>query len=194
MIERTRDHSSGSCARTHQTFGSVNPVSAGFAASSISRLAPTRSIIARHSSCVRWSHQISAGRTTSPAASNSTRPCICPLSPIAAISLAVAFAFIRHSAIAPRAARHQSRGSCSAHPNSGDDIGACSAVAAPNTRPASSSSTARVPPVPTSIPKSFVAILCRFASSNELGCAILFLLDFKTNRALSGSERFRNRL
>src|SRR5229473_666635 len=181
MIERTRDQISGSCARTHQIFGSVKPVSAGFATNSINRLAPTRSVIARHSSSVRWSHQISAGRNTSPAASSSTKPCICPLSPTAETSARVAPASVKHSATATQVARHQSRGSCSAQPNSGDAISACSAVAAPSTRPASSSSTARVPPVPTSIPKSLVVILRRLPSSNELGRAILVLLDSKTN-------------
>src|SRR5713226_7026217 len=184
MIERTRDQIRGSCAHTHQIFGSVKPVSAGFATNSINRLAPTRSVIARHSSSVRWSHQISAGRTASPAASSSTKPCICPLSPMAETSARVAPASVKHSAIARHAARHQSRGSCSAQPNSGDAISACSAVAAPSTRPASSSSTARVPPVPTSIPKSLVAILRRLPSSNELGRAILFLLECKTNRPI----------
>src|SRR6266403_6121526 len=181
MIERTRDQIRGSCARTHQIFDSVKPVSAGFATNSINRLAPTRSVIARHSSSVRWSHQISAGRNTSPAASSSTKPCICPLSPTAETSARVAPASVKHSATATQVARHQSRGSCSAQPNSGDAISACSAVAAPSTRPASSSSTARVPPVPTSIPKSLVAILRRLPSSNELGRAILVLLDSKTN-------------
>ena len=184
MIERTRDQVCGSCARTHHIFGSVKPVSAGFATSSISRFAPTRSVIVRHSSSVRWSHQISAGRNTSPAASNSTRPCICPLRPMAETSAPVAPASVRHSPTATQAARHQSRGSCSAQPNSGDDISACSAVAAPSTCPASSSNTARVPPVPTSIPKSLVAILRHFPSSNELGRAILFLLHCKTNRPI----------
>src|SRR5216684_5208827 len=181
MIERTRDQIRGSCARTHQIFGSVKPVSAGFATNSINRLAPTRSVIARHSSSVRWSHQISAGRNTSPAASSSTKPCICPLSPTARTSAPVAPASVKHSATATQVARHQSLGSCSAQPNSGDAISACSAVAAPSTRPASSTSTARVPPVPTSIPKSLVAILRRLPSSNELGRAILVLLDSKTN-------------
>ncbi len=194
MIERTRDQSSGSCARTHQIFGSVNPVSAGFATRSMRRFAPTCSVMARHSSSVLWSHQIGAGRTTSPAASSSTRPCICPLRPIAAISPASVLALDKHSAIATQAARHQSRGSCSAQPNCGDTIGACSAVAEPNTRPASSSSTARVPPVPTSIPRSFVVILRGFPSSNELSRAILFSLDCKTNGRFAESGSADNRL
>ena len=61
-------------------------------------------------------------------------------------------------ASAPRTAspvaRHQSRGSCSAQPGRGDANAACSEVADPRMRPRSSSRSARVPPVPTSMPRS----------------------------------------
>ena len=56
--------------------------------------------------------------------------------------------------MASQVARHQSRGSCSAHPVSGEAKGACSAVREATTVPCPSMSTARVPPVPTSIPNN----------------------------------------
>src|SRR5713101_8932707 len=102
------------------------------------------------------------GLSTSPGASSNTKPCICPVTPMPEMSPPLAPAFVIHSRIAEQAARHQSRGSCSAQPTLDDDIRACSAVAAPSTRPVSSSSTARVPLVPTSIPRSFVVILLAF--------------------------------
>jgi hypothetical protein len=51
------------------------------------------------------------------------------------------------------AARHQSRGSCSAQPGSGLAKLACSSVPEARTTPCSSRMTARVPLVPTSMPR-----------------------------------------
>ena len=58
------------------------------------------------------------------------------------------------SRIALRQARHQSSGSCSAHAGRGDANGACSAVADASSAPSSPTSTAREPPVPTSMPRA----------------------------------------
>src|SRR6516164_666932 len=54
------------------------------------------------------------------------------------------------------AARHQSRGSCSAQPGSGLANGSCSAVPEERMRPLSSTRIARVPPVPTSMPRKWI--------------------------------------
>src|SRR6266568_1925010 len=56
------------------------------------------------------------------------------------------------------AARHQSRGSCSAHPVWAEANATCSTVAEVVTRPSVSTTTARVPPVPTSIPRNFILL------------------------------------
>src|SRR5258708_15004235 len=101
-------------------------------------------------------------------APSNTNPCMCPPTPTPELAPPLAPAFVIHSRIAEQAARHQSSGSCSAQPTLEDDIGACSAVAAPSTRPASSSSTARVPPVPTSIPRSFVVIVLAFSLCRQI--------------------------
>src|ERR1700682_114781 len=58
-----------------------------------------------------------------------------------------------------RAARHQSGGCCSAQPICGEDIGWGSGGVEPTTRPEGSSNTARVPPVPMSIPSNLVVML-----------------------------------
>src|SRR5216684_5194768 len=114
------------------------------------------------------------GRSTSPRASSNTRPCICPVTPMPAMSPLVAPAFVMHSRIAEQATRHQSSGSCSAQPTLGDDIGACSAVAALSTRPVSSSSTARVPLVPTSIPRSLAVIVLAFTGKTLIREIVFF--------------------
>src|SRR5437764_5943572 len=56
--------------------------------------------------------------------------------------------------MASRAARHQSAGSCSAHPMCSEWMGACSLEQEVMTWPARLTSTARVPPVPTSMPRN----------------------------------------
>src|SRR5487761_1644933 len=57
------------------------------------------------------------------------------------------------------AARHQSSGSCSAHPAKVERKGACSADSEATTLPDASTRTARVPPVPTSIPRKCKILL-----------------------------------
>ena len=64
----------------------MKPVSARLPVRAISRSSPMRSSISAHSAPVRWSFQRIAGRSTRSAASRATRPCICPESPIPAIS------------------------------------------------------------------------------------------------------------
>ena len=70
-----------------------------------------------------------AGRTTSPASSSSTAPCIWPERPTARIDDGLDSARRQRSRMASRLARHQSSGSCSAQAVCGDVNGACSAVA-----------------------------------------------------------------
>ncbi len=53
---------------------------------------------------------------------------------------------------------HQSCGSCSAQPLRGDAKGSCSWIADAMTAPDSSMRRARVPPVPTSMPSSLIAL------------------------------------
>src|SRR5215831_4914884 len=55
------------------------------------------------------------------------------------------------------AARHQSSGSCSAQPGCDVRNGACSLEAPLISLPFSSTTTARVPPVPTSMPRNHIA-------------------------------------
>ena len=78
-----RAQTSGSWSRTHTSFGAVNPVSASLPVISISRSGPTAARMASHSAAVRWSFHRIAGRRTSPAASSRTSPCIWPVSPTA---------------------------------------------------------------------------------------------------------------
>src|SRR5579864_1787397 len=98
------------------------------------------------------------GRSTTPFLSSNTRPCIWPVRPMPRISSAPVLPLWRHCGIARHAVRHQSCGSCSAQPMCGELIAACSHVAELSTRPVWSSKTARVPPVPTSMPRSFIAM------------------------------------
>src|SRR6185312_2512382 len=82
----------------------------------MSRAAPIFSVSSIHCFSVRTSHQMSAGRTGSPAASSVTAPCICPEKPTHAILSLETFAWASALRTAIPQARHQSRGSCSAHP------------------------------------------------------------------------------
>ena len=111
-----RANVSGSWRRSQSSFGAVKPVSARLPVSAIRRSSPTRSSISAHSAAVRWSFQRIAGRSTRSSASSTTRPCICPESPIAAGSTSSA-------ASARCAACHQSSGSCSDQPGCGIDSG-----------------------------------------------------------------------
>src|SRR4029077_12936473 len=63
-------------------------------------------------------------------------------------------------------ARHQSSGCCSAQPILGEANGACSSVADANTAPCRLISRARVPPVPTSMPKTYM-LRCPCLDSNR---------------------------
>ena len=77
--------------------------------------ARSRSSISAHSAAVRPSFQRIAGRITRSSSSSTTRPCICPESPIRPGRDA--------RASAACAARHQSSGSCSAQPGRGVESG-----------------------------------------------------------------------
>lgn len=102
---------------------------------------------------VRWSHQISAGRMTSSFSSSRTAPCIWPEKPTQAIDSAGRPEACSALRTAMAAARHQSCGSCSAQPGSALAKLACSSVPEARTAPCSSRMTARVPLVPTSMPR-----------------------------------------
>src|SRR5215813_3468380 len=64
--------------------------------------------------------------------------------------------FDKTARIAATDARHQSSGSCSAHPVCGEANGTCSIVSDATICPALSIRTARDPPVPTSIPRQYI--------------------------------------
>jgi len=58
-------------------------------------------------------------------------------------------------------ARHQSSGRCSAHSDLREAKGTCSSVADATMRPSSPMTKARVPPVPTSMPRRYCAMVRR---------------------------------
>src|SRR5258708_36192134 len=93
------------------------------------------------------------GLSTSPCASSNTKPCICPVTPIPEMSPPLAPAFVIHSRIAEQAARHQSRGSCSAQPTLDDDIGGGAPRAPPPTPPPSPPTPPPAPPRPPPHPR-----------------------------------------
>jgi hypothetical protein len=93
-----------------------------------------------------------AGRMTASLSSRKTAPCIWPVRPIPATSVATSFA-TRATTI--RVASHQSSGFCSDQPGCGENRG-YSAVASASTRPASSIARHRAPVVPMSSPSSAV--------------------------------------
>jgi hypothetical protein len=90
---------------------------------------------------------------TSSFSSSKTAPCIWPESPTAAMDSAARPEACSALRTARAAARHQSRGSCSAQPGCGLAKLACSSVPEARTAPCSSRIAARVPLVPTSIPR-----------------------------------------
>src|SRR6266545_3344793 len=104
---------SGSWSRTHTSLGAVNPVRASLPVIAISRSGPTAWRIASHSAPVRWSFHRMAGRSTSPARSSSTAPCICPVNPIATTSSPATPDDPRAAWMTAVAPFHQRRGSCS---------------------------------------------------------------------------------
>src|SRR4051794_31392663 len=89
-----------------------------------------------------------------------------------AISSAVTPACSSAFGIATCAACHQSCGSCSAHPLWGDANALCSCVALPTTLPRSSTTIARVPPVPISMPSSFSLIESRLHTSSQTNAMV----------------------
>ena len=141
-----RAYTSGSCSRTQSSFGAVKPGSARLPVSSMSRSKPTRSSISAHCGPVRWSFQRIAGRSTFPAASRQTRPCICPDSPIPSASAPT-------SASALSAARTQSSGSCSDQPGRGVESGYSRSTRS-STSPVGDTASALTAVVPTSSPTS----------------------------------------
>ena len=127
-------------------------MSAGFEVSAIRRSAPMRSVIR---DIPRWC----AGRTRGgPAARRAAfveqrRPVHLTGKPTPAMSPPERPVRARAPRTASPVARHQSSGSCSAQPGRGDAKAMCSAVAEPTSRPPASMTSARVPPVPTSMPR-----------------------------------------
>ena len=99
---------------------------------------------------------MSEGRSTAPFSSSRTAPCIWPVRPSAAMGCFGSGAAAMASRMASCAARHQSSGSCSAQPGCGVRKGAWSLAALEITLPLASTMTARVPPVPTSIPRNHI--------------------------------------
>ena len=152
----TRAKISGSLSRTQSNLVSVKFGSAGLQVSSMRCSRPSVWCSQSHCGALRVSHQMSEGRKTLPAASSSTAPCICPVNPIPAIALAGWPLAVSTARMACCAARHQSAGSCSAQPSDVARKGACSLAAEATTLPFASTNTARVPPVPISIPKKNV--------------------------------------
>ncbi len=141
---------SGSFSRTHRILPAVNPVRAGLPASSISFARPTFCSISAHCVAVRWSFHIIHGRSTLPASSSSTSPCICPVRPIPAMaSLPVRERTCR---MLVTVAFHQSSGFCSAQPGRGTCIG-YSVVTSARTEPSGEIRTALLPDVPMSMPR-----------------------------------------
>ena len=96
-------------------------------------------------------------RTTSSFASSRTAPCICPEKPTQEISSAATPGELSAFRTATPLARHQSRGSCSAQPGLGLANAACSSDPDAITFPCSSITSARVPLVPTSMPRNLMS-------------------------------------
>src|SRR6185295_18827560 len=130
-----------------------------------------------------------AGRNTSSLESRRTKPCICPERPTALISsLDDCDKTSRTTVIV---ACHQSSGSCSAHPVRVETKGTCSAVAEATTLPSGSITTARVPPVPTSMPKVFIYCF-RFEESLLAHIVGVDKANFGEWVSLKGLLRFSN--
>src|SRR5215469_10579649 len=92
-----------------------------------------------------------------------------------ATSSGLAFGWASDLRTATLQARHQSKGSCSAHPFCGEANAWCSSVPEETTTPHSSISSARVPLVPTSIPRKYwmvglLEIDCKPAAQRAAGC------------------------
>ena len=106
-----RAKTSGSCRRTHSSFGAVKPGMARLPAIACRRGQAASS--SAHSAPLRPSFHRMAGRSTSPAASISTAPCIWPDRPIARTCASAAACPACSRAIARVIASHQSAGDCS---------------------------------------------------------------------------------
>ena len=167
MIRAIRRYTSGSCARSHSSFGAVNPVSARLPVSEISRSSPIVRSISAHSAAVRWSFHRIAGRSTRSSASSATSPCIWPESPIPAGGPAAP----RSSPSTRSLAVHQSSGSCSAHPGCGVESGYSTSARA-STVPASSIATPLTAEVPTSSPTRHCPSLMRCSFSEVVQFAL----------------------
>ena len=103
---------------------------------------------------MRWSFHRMAGRSTSPAPSSRTSPCICPVRPTAATRPPSMPACAKTLRTLVEAACHHSGGSCSDQ----SGLGVCSVCgedATAATIPASSISRALLPVVDTSIPRKY---------------------------------------
>src|SRR5579875_2395772 len=84
-----------------------------------------------------------------------TKPCICPDSPMPAIELPGMPESSKTPRIACLEARHQSSGCCSAQSGLNIQMSSWAAVKEWRTCPPASTSNAREPPVPTSIPSQY---------------------------------------
>ncbi len=149
----TRAQSAGSWSRTQTSFGAVKPVRASLPVIRMSRSGPTAWRIASHSAPVRWSFHRIAGRSTAPASSSSTAPCIWPVRPMAWMSDPATPVDPMTDRIAVTAPSHQRPGSCSLQSGRGTSK-PYSAAPTPRTAPDSSMRTAFVAVVDASMPRT----------------------------------------
>ena len=144
----------GSFCRSHKSLGAVKPSKGRLATVPRSPSMPMLSRIWKHWAVVRTSFQRRAGRMTSPRASRKTELCICPLSPIAAISTRRALRSADWSVLrtASVALRHHISGRCSDQPGRGTLTG-CSTSPSAMTLPSLARSMAFTAVVPMSMPR-----------------------------------------
>src|SRR6185312_2100092 len=146
-----RAKTSGSCRRSHSSFGAVKP---GIARLPVIVRKSASASSSAHSASLRPSFHRIAGRSTRPCASSTVAPCICPLSPIDSIADGARPCCTATSinwSIACSVACHQCSGSCSDQRGCGREI-ASGALALARSAPSRSSSTALTAEVPRSMP------------------------------------------
>src|SRR5207248_10070793 len=136
-----------------------------------------------------------AGRNGSSFSSSKTAPCICSERPTQAISVAAMLLFFSTAATASQHACHQSFASCSAQPIRGEANGTWSAGAEATIAPLSLTNTARVPPVPTSMPRTCTVFLAyefvEELSGNYAFCYEVGMIRIET-AAREALEKFGN--
>ena len=145
---------SGSLFRTQLSLGAVKPGKTVLPDTSRTRFAPSSRAA---SFSERTSFHRMHGRSTCPDTSSSVAPCIWPATPIP-FNAANSGNCERSSATAQSSAMIQSAGSCSDQPGLGFDT-PYSRWADPTGVPLSSTSSARKPEVPRSIPRKLICCL-----------------------------------